>query len=196
MSPHQERAKRAFDIIVSFVGLIVFSPVIAIAIILARMDTGASGLFRQERIGREGRPFTVVKIRTMRDAPGTTVTTRNDSRITPFGARLRRWKLDELPQLWSVLRGDMSLVGPRPDVEGYADRLRGEDRVILKLRPGITGPASLKYKNEEFILSCQEDPKKYNDLVIWPDKVHINKCYYLKYRFADDLIYIWKTIVG
>lgn len=194
MSPAQERAKRAFDVIVAAVGLTLFSPVIGAAIILARIDTGASGLFRQVRIGREGKPFTVVKIRTMKDAPGTTVTTGNDVRITPLGARFRRWKLDELPQLWSVLRGDMSLVGPRPDVAGYADQLKGEDRIILRLRPGITGPASLKYRDEEAILSEQGDPQKYNDEVLWPDKVCINRQYYEGYRFINDLAYIWQTI--
>lgn len=119
-----------------------------------------------------------------------------ESRITPLGAVLRKYKLDELPELWNVLIGDMSFVGPRPDVPGYADKLKGEDRLILKLRPGITGPASLKYRNEEEILAKVEDPIRYNDEVIYPDKVRINLDYYKHHTFFGDLHYIFKTIFG
>jgi len=194
MTPVQAALKRVFDAGAAAVGLAFLWPVIAIAIILARKDTGASGLFRQQRIGRDGKPFIVIKIRTMRAIAGTTITTGNDARITPLGARLRRWKVDELPQLWNVLKGEMSLVGPRPDVVGYADRLTGGDRVVLKLRPGITGPATLKYRNEEELLASQADPQFYNDEVIWPDKVSINRRYYLNYRLRDDFRYIWLTV--
>lgn len=194
MSPVQATLKRALDVSAAAVGLAFLWPVIAVAIVMVRRDTGASGLFRQQRIGRDGRPFTVLKIRTMRPFAGTTITTGNDSRITAVGARLRRWKIDELPQLWNVLKGEMSLVGPRPDVAGYADRLTGEDRIVLKLRPGITGPATLKYRNEEELLAAQTDPEAYNDNVIWPDKVAINRRYYLDYRLRADFRYIWQTL--
>lgn len=196
MSPTQAAVKRVIDAVTAAVGLALLWPLIAIVIILARKDTGASGLFRQQRIGRDGKPFVVIKIRTMQAIGGTTITTGNDVRITPLGARLRRWKVDELPQLWNVLKGEMSLVGPRPDVSGYADRLTGEDRVVLKLRPGITGPATLKYRDEEVLLTAQVDPEAYNDGVIWPDKVAINRRYYLDYRLRDDFRYIWQTVTG
>lgn len=194
MTPAQAALKRALDVGAAAIALACLWPVIALAIFLARRDTGASGLFRQQRIGRNGKPFTVVKIRTMRAIAGTTITTGDDPRLTPLGARLRRSKIDELPQLWNVLKGEMSLVGPRPDVAGYADRLTGEDRIVLKLRPGITGPATLKYRNEEELLAAQADPQTYNDQVIWPDKVAINRSYYLNYRLRDDLRYIWQTL--
>ncbi|MBM0171290.1 sugar transferase [Altererythrobacter sp. C41] len=196
MSLIQAALKRTIDVSAATIGLICLSPVIVIAIILARRDTGSSGLFRQRRIGRGGEPFTVLKIRTMRAITGTTITSGKDARITPLGAQLRRWKIDELPQLWNVLKGEMSLVGPRPDVPGYADRLTGDDRVILKLRPGITGPATLKYREEEALLATQADPQAYNDEVIWPDKVTINRRYYLNYRLRDDFRYIWRTLTG
>lgn len=196
MTPARAALKRGFDVAAAAAGLALLWPVILTAMLLSRRDTGASGLFRQQRIGRHGKPFTLVKIRTMRPVAGTMVTARNDTRITPLGARLRRWKIDELPQLWNVLKGEMSLVGPRPDVAGYADRLEGDDRIVLNLRPGITGPATLKYRDEEQILAAQPDPESYNDAVIWPDKVAINRQYYLDYRLRDDLRYIWQTLAG
>ena len=186
--------KRTFDIAASLAGIVVLWPVVCVTIVMARSDTGASGIFRQTRIGRHGKPFTVFKIRTMRAAAGSTVTTANDVRITPLGAKLRRLKLDELPQLWNVLRGDMSFVGPRPDVPGYADRLDGGDAVVKELRPGITGPATLKYRDEEALLASVDDPVRYNDEVIWPDKVAINRAYYENYSFLQDLRYIWETV--
>ena len=134
----------------------------------------------------------------MRKVPNfnTTVTSSNDIRITKIGAFFRKTKIDELPQLWNVLLGNMSFVGPRPDVPGYADKLKDEDKIVLSVRPGITGPAQLAYKDEEQILAKQEDPKKYNDEVIWPDKVKINRNYVINYSFFKDIYYIWKTIVG
>lgn len=125
---------------------------------------------------------------------GSSVSVAGESRITPLGAKLRKYKLDELPELWNVLKGDMSLVGPRPDVPGYADRLQGEDRLVLKLRPGITGPASLKYANEEEILAQVADPRRYNDEVIFPDKVRINLDYYYNRTFCGDIRLIFQTI--
>jgi lipopolysaccharide/colanic/teichoic acid biosynthesis glycosyltransferase len=127
---------------------------------------------------------------------GTTVTTSKDSRITTSGAFFRKTKIDELPQLFNVLFGSMSFVGPRPDVAGFADMLEGEDRIILSVRPGITGPASLKYKDEEILLSSQDNPEYYNKNVIWKDKVQINKKYVSEWSFKKDIIYIIKTILG
>lgn len=127
---------------------------------------------------------------------GSTVSVAGENRITPLGAVLRKYKLDELPELWNVLIGDMSLVGPRPDVPGYADNLRGEERLILNLKPGITGPASLKYRNEEEILATVDNPIEYNDKVIFPDKVRINLYYYRNYSFIKDIQMIFCTILG
>jgi lipopolysaccharide/colanic/teichoic acid biosynthesis glycosyltransferase len=190
--------KRAFDLVAATLGLALVGWVILLADIAARIDTGQSGLFRQARVGRHGRPFNLLKIRTMRPVAGidTSVTVAGDARITPIGRLLRRLKIDELPQLWNVLVGQMSLVGPRPDVPGFADRLEGEDRIILEVRPGITGPASLEYRNEEALLAAQSDPEAYNRDVIWPDKVRINRQYVENWSFFADLRYIWRTILG
>lgn len=186
--------KRTFDIFAAAFGLAILWPLIAITWFLAARDTGVSGFFFQKRVGRDGKLFTVIKIRTMRPAEGSTVTTAGDARITPLGARLRRYKLDELPQLWNVLIGNMSFVGPRPDVPGFLDRLEGEDRELLRLRPGITGPASLKYRDEEEILATVDDPERYNAEVIWPDKVRINREYMRDWSFARDISIILRTI--
>lgn len=153
-------------------------------------------LFLQERIGQYGKSFKIYKIRTMRiqNHNNNFVTTADDDRILPFGKFLRKTKLDEIVELVNVLKGDMSLVGPRPDVAGYADKLTGEDRKILELRPGITGPASLKYINEEELLAKVDDPKKYNDEIIYPDKVKINLEYYYNRTFWGDIKIIFNTI--
>ncbi len=191
-------AKWLFDRIVSLVGLIILSPVLLVAAILIRVKMpGGPVLFKQKRVGKEGKLFTMVKFRSMSVAHGgSSVSVAGESRITPLGAKLRKYKLDELPELWNVLIGDMSFVGPRPDVPGYADKLVGEDRVILKLRPGITGPASLKYRDEETLLATVEDPIRYNDEVIFPDKVRINKEYYYNWSFWQDIRYIVRTVCG
>ena len=196
LSGRDRRIKRLFDLTVSLLLLPIVTPVIALAWIVAAIETGENGFFLQERIGRGERPFWLVKIRTMRRVEGvdSTVTTGADPRITRSGRIFRRLKIDELPQLFNVLRGEMSLVGPRPDVEGYADKLKGDDRIILSVRPGITGPASIKYRKEEELLARQKDPKHYNDTVIWPDKVKINKEYIENWSFLKDLYYIKKTL--
>lgn len=188
--------KRAFDVVLSALGLVLLWPIIAVAYVVARLETGKSGFYRQDRIGREGRRFQVVKLRTMRDLPGlsSSVTTAADPRVTHFGKFFRRTKIDELPQLWNVLRGDMSFVGPRPDVPGFADRLKGKDREILKIRPGITGPASLRFRNEEALLARQSDPESYNAEVIYPEKVRLNREYLRTYSFCRDLRYIRETL--
>lgn len=143
--------KWLFDRVVSFFGLIVLSPVMLVVALLIKIKMpGGPVLFKQKRVGKDGRLFTMVKFRSMTvEHGGSSVSVAGESRITPLGAKLRRYKLDELPELWNVLRGDMSFVGPRPDVPGYADQLQGDDREVLQLRPGITGPASLKYRDEE-----------------------------------------------
>ncbi len=189
--------KRIFDIIATIVALVIASPVMAvIAVLIALTMPDGPILFRQVRIGQHGKPFVIVKFRTMRAASsGATITASNDSRITPLGSFLRKYKLDELPELWNVLRGDMSLVGPRPDVPGYADLLEGEERQILQLKPGLTGPATLKYRNEETLLAQQHDPIRYNDEVIWPDKVKINLIYYYNHSLFGDVKILFSTIL-
>lgn len=189
-------AKWLFDRLMSLVGMIILTPVLLIVAFLIRVKMpGGPVLFKQERVGKDGELFTMVKFRSMSVSHGgSSVSVAGESRITPLGAKLRKYKLDELPELWNVLVGDMSFVGPRPDVPGYADKLVGEDRVILKLRPGITGPASLKYRNEEELLAGVDDPQSYNDTVIFPDKVRINKEYYYNWSFRKDIRYIFQTI--
>ena len=191
-------AKWLFDRIMSLVGLIVLSPVLLVVAILIRVKMpGGPVLFKQKRVGKDGKLFTMVKFCSMSVAHGgSSVSVAGESRITPLGAKLRKYKLDELPELWNVFIGDMSFVGPRPDVPGYADKLVGENRVILKLRPGITGPASLKYRDEETLLATVEDPIRYNDEVIFPDKVRINKEYYYNWSFWQDIRYIVRTVCG
>lgn len=188
--------KWIFDRVMAAAGLLALCPVLAVVAVLIRVRMpGGPVIFRQRRVGRGGRLFTMYKFRSMTVGHGgSSVSVAGESRITPLGHVLRRYKLDELPELWNVLIGDMSLVGPRPDVPGYADRLTGEDRDVLRLRPGITGPASLKYANEEEILALVDDPQRYNDEVIFPDKVRINLQYYRSHSLAGDIRLIFATI--
>ena len=190
--------KFIFDRLMAMIGLLVLWPVLLILLILIRIKIpDGPAIFKQKRVGRDGRIFTMYKFRSMTVGhEGNSVSVAGESRITPFGATLRRYKLDELPELWNVLIGDMSFVGPRPDVPGYADQLSGDDREVLRLRPGITGPASLKYRDEEELLAEQADPKKYNDEVIFPDKVRINRYYLHHYSFINDIKMIFCTILG
>ena len=191
--------KRTFDIFASILGLCIFFWLIIAAWIVATCETKSNGFFFQRRVGRHGKIFNVIKIKTMyNDKTGTrsTITASLKSGITCSGRLMRRFKIDELPQLWNVLIGQMSFVGPRPDVPGYADKLQGSNRLILELRPGITGPASIKYKNEEEILANVKDPKRYNDEVIWPDKIKLNYEYYCNQSLLLDFYYIFKTIKG
>lgn len=154
-------------------------------------------IFSQIRTGRKGKPFTIYKFRTMTvNHGGSTISVKGESRITPAGYILRKYKLDELPELWNVFKGDMSFVGPRPDMPEYSKKLVGEEKKILELRPGITGPATLKYANEEEFLTSVDDPQKYNDEVIWPDKVRINLDYCHNRSFFGDILVILKTIFG
>ena len=190
--------KWLFDRTVSFVGLLLIWPVLIVVAILVKLKMpGGPAFFTQQRVGKDGRLFTMYKFRSMTVGHGgSSVSVAGESRITPFGAKIRKYKLDELPELWNVLKGDMSFVGPRPDVPGYADALEGDEREVLQLRPGITGPASLKYRNEEEILATVDDPQKYNDEVLFPDKVRINRYYLHHYSFWMDIRMIFATVLG
>lgn len=190
--------KYIFDRLMALIGLLCLWPVLLVVAILIRIKMpGGPVIFKQKRVGRNGKLFTMYKFRSMTVGHGgSSVSVAGESRITPLGAKLRHYKLDELPELWNVLIGDMSFVGPRPDVPGYADQLKGEDREVLKLRPGITGPASLKYRDEEDLLAKQADPQKYNDEVIFPDKVRLNLYYLHHYSFPKDIHMILATVLG
>ena len=190
--------KYIFDRLVSLIGLLCLWPVLLIVAVLIRWKMpGGPVIFRQRRVGQYGRLFTMYKFRSMTVAhSGSSVSVAGESRITPLGATLRRYKLDELPELWNVLKGDMSFVGPRPDVPGYADQLQGRDRDILRLKPGITGPASLKYRDEEELLAQVDDPVRYNDEVIYPDKIRLNLYYLDHYSFVKDIQMILCTVLG
>ena len=190
--------KVLFDRIVSLIGLLILWPVLLIVAVLIKIKMpGGPVIFKQKRVGRNGKLFPMYKFRSMTVGHGgSSVSVAGESRITPLGAKLRHYKLDELPELWNVLIGDMSFVGPRPDVPGYADQLQGDDCEVLKLRPGITGPASLKYRDEEDLLAKQADPQKYNDEIIFPDKVRINRYYLHHYSFIKDIQMIFCTVLG
>ena len=179
-------------------GLLILWPILILVAIMIRVKMpGGPVIFKQKRVGQDGKLFTMYKFRSMTVShSGSSVSVAGESRITPLGAKLRKYKLDELPELWNVLNGDMSFVGPRPDVPGYADKLEGHDRNILKLKPGITGPASLKYRNEEELLAKIENPQKYNDEVIYPDKIKINLYYLEHYSFLKDIQMIICTVLG
>ena len=188
--------KRGMDLLLATFGLLGTWWLILLAWLAASIDTRSNGFFIQKRVGLNGKIFKVVKIKTMCPLAtfDTTVTCRGDPRITPLGAFFRRTKIDELPQLWNVLLGDMSFVGPRPDVPGFADALQDDERVMLSIRPGVTGPATLKYRNEEALLEAQDDPEAYNRQVIWPDKVKINLNYIHSWSLGRDIQYIVKTV--
>lgn len=190
--------KYIFDRVAALIGLLcIWWLLIIVAIIIKIKMPGGPAIFKQTRIGRHGKPFTMYKFRTMTvNHSGSSVSVAGESRITPLGAVLRKYKIDELPELWNVLKADMSFVGPRPDVPGYADALTGDDREVLLLRPGITGPASLKYRNEEEILAAVDNPQIYNDNIIFPDKVRINRYYLHNYSFVSDIKMILCTVLG
>jgi len=181
--------KKIFDIVFAFVGLLAVSVIIFTFFIAASISTGQNGIFKQVRIGQYGKRFTIYKLRSMDSRGGV-------NRITGLGRLLRKYKIDELPQLFNILVGDMSFVGPRPDLPGYYDALTGSDREVLKLKPGITGPASLKYANEEKLLAAVDDPLEYNDKILFPDKVRINLNYQKHQSFWLDIKLIAYTIIG
>lgn len=204
--------KWLFDRIVSFIGLLFLWPVLIIVAILVKIKMpGGPAFFVQKRVGKGGKLFKCHKFRSMTvKHSGSSVSVAGDSRITPFGAKLRHYKLDELPELWDVLICNMSFVGPRPDVPGYADKLQGDNRDVLRLRPGITGPATLKYRLEDEMISeyvaqkqregdardSQDIAVEYNDTVIYPDKVRLNCYYYRHYSFIKDIQMIFCTVLG
>ena len=189
--------KRIIDIFFSILGIILLFPIFIFLSFLIKNDSKGPVFFIQERVGRDGKIFKIIKFRTMDTIQysNSKVSVKGDARVTKIGVLLRRYKLDELPELINVLLGHMSFVGPRPDVPGYADKLVGYNRNILKLRPGITGPASLKYSNEEEILAQKKDPQLYNDQVIFPDKVKINLDYYQNQTIWLDIKIIFATLV-
>lgn len=190
--------KYIFDRLVSFVGLLFLWPVLlSVALLIKVKMPDGPVIFKQKRVGRMGELFTMYKFRSMSMGHnGSSVSVAGENRITPLGRVLRKYKLDELPELWNVLIGNMSFVGPRPDVPGYADQLTGEDREVLRLRPGITGPASLKYRDEEDLLALQANPQRFNDEVIFPDKVRLNLYYLSNYSFLKDIQMIFCTVLG
>lgn len=177
--------KKLFDFLFSLFGLLIFGWLILLLWVLATIDTQSNGFFFQNRIGQFGKIFKIVKLKTIHPKTG---------KISKLGAFLRKSKIDELPQLWNVLIGDMSFVGPRPDIAGYYDLLEGENRKILELKPGLTSLASIKYANEEEILETQENPLLYNDTIIFPDKVQMNLDYYYHHSFLGDIKIIVKTV--
>ena len=181
--------KRLFDIVFSLFTLLFFFGVLLISWLLAAMDTHTNGIFLQERIGQFGVPFKIYKLRTIR-----TESHSGEKYISRIGQFLRCFKLDEMPQLYNILKGDMSVVGPRPDVRGYYDLLTGENRKILELKPGLTSLASIKYNKEDFLLQKQELPLVYNDSIIFPDKVRLNLAYYYNRSFSGDILLILKTV--
>lgn len=204
--------KWLFDRLASLCGLLIIWPLIIVVAILVKVKMpGGPAFFCQKRVGKGGKLFTCHKFRTMTmNHNGSSVSVAGDNRITPFGAKLRHYKIDELPELWDVLIGNMSFVGPRPDVPGYADKLEGADRDVLKLRPGITGPATLKYRLEDEMIAdyvakkqasgdtrpAQDIAVEYNDEVIYPDKVRLNCYYYRNYSFIKDIEMIFATVLG
>ena len=177
--------KRIFDFIFSLLGLFFFGWIILFCVLIATLDTKSFGVFTQDRIGQHGKTFKIFKIKSMHDRTKTS---------SFFGKFLRKYKLDELPQFYNIIIGDMSFVGPRPDIPGYYDLLQGENRKILELKPGLTSEASIKYKNEEELLQSAINSKQYNDEIIFPDKVKMNLNYYYNYNLLIDLKIILKTI--
>ena len=189
--------KRLFDICAAIFGLVILSPLFLIIILLIKIRMTGPAFFIQLRVGKDAALFKMVKFRTMMTKHGgSSISIKGESRITPLGVILRKYKLDELPELWNVLKGDMSFVGPRPDVPGYADMLKGDDRLLLTFKPGVTGAASLKYSNEEELLAMQKDPLKFNDEVLYPEKVRINNNYIKNWSFGLDLKIIFFTLLG
>jgi len=194
ISQAQLKRKRAFDVVLVLILLPFIGVPIFILVGIATIDTKKNGVFSQLRVGQHGKLFKIYKIRTLKEEEHKLG--HLEKSATALGKYLRRTRLDELPQLFNVLVGDMSFVGPRPDIQGFADELQGEDRIILKVKPGITGEATLKYKNEERVLERQKDPDHYNRTIIWVDKVKINKNYVMNYSFYLDLKLIFKSTIN
>ena len=192
MNQGQKLLKRLFDVLLSLLLLIPVLLLLLLLLPVCAWETRTNGLYNQQRIGQYGKPFVMYKLRTLKQEPHRLG--QLAASATKSGKWIRARKLDELPQLFHVLNGDMSFVGPRPDVPGFADELTGEDRLILSVKPGITGPATLKYRNEEQLLALQDDPETYNRTIIWPDKVKINKNYVQNWSFYVDLSCLLKSL--
>ncbi len=186
------KVKRCFDVVLAILLLPFLILPIIVLTLLSTLDTKSWGIFSQWRVGQNGRLFKIFKLKTLKNEVHQLG--HLEKSATQLGLFLRRTKLDELPQLFNVIKGDMSFVGPRPDVPGFADILMGDDRLVLMVKPGITGEATLKYKNEETLLAQQDDPETYNRTIIWVDKVKINRKYVENYSFYLDLILIFKSI--
>ena len=196
ISKKQRLIKRILDLFIAIPLFIFLSVPMFFFVLFASLSTKCFGLFSQERVGRYGEVFRILKIRSMHahDENKSPISVLNLNRITPFGRFLRKYNIDEWPQVLNVIKGEMSMVGPRPDVAGYADSLEGEDRIVLCVKPGITGPASIAFRNEEDILVKQKNPKQYNDEIIWPTKVELNKQYILNWSLWTDIKYLIKTL--
>jgi lipopolysaccharide/colanic/teichoic acid biosynthesis glycosyltransferase len=192
MTGRQKILKRLFDLLLAIVLLVPVSLLTIVLMLICAAETRTNGLYRQVRIGQYGQPFYMYKLRTLKNEPH--YLGKLEQSATRSGQWMRAHKLDELPQLYHVLTGSMSFVGPRPDVPGFADRLEGADKIILSVKPGITGPATLKYKREEQLLALQDDPETYNRTIIWPDKVKINKNYVENWSFYLDLGCLIKSL--
>lgn len=186
--------KQIFDYVMAFTLCVILFVPMMVFFILASFSSGQNGLFVQVRVGKDGRLFNIYKFRSLKGDYDNPITTEHTHQVTNVGRWMIRYKIDELPQLFNILNGTMSFVGPRPDVPGYADVLNEEDRVILSVKPGITGPAQLKYKDEAKILKRVKDPKKYNDEILWPDKVKINIDYVKNRSFLGDLKILCNTV--
>lgn len=178
--------KQVFDFVLAAILILFLMPVLIILFVIASLDTSSNGIFFQTRIGQYGKPFTIFKIKTIHEQKRT---------CSKVGQTLRKFKLDEFPQLFNILKGDMSFVGPRPDIEGYYDKLVGEDRKVLELKPGLTCEASIKYRDEEYLLNNQEDPLAYNDKVLFPNKVKMNLDYFENMSFKNDTKILFKTLI-
>ena len=193
LTSRQKNTKRIFDISISIIVLPFVIFPLMLLLFMAWLSTGKNGVFIQKRVGLNGHLFNLYKIRTLKGKEHIDILDIKNNE-TPFGRWLRKTKLDELPQLFNIIKGEMSWVGPRPDIPGYADVLSGEDRIVLSVRPGLTGPATIKYRNEDTLLLQQENPSAYNDEVIWPDKVKINKEYVKNWSLQKDIKYLWGSI--
>lgn len=190
MTSTEKNIKRFFDFLFACVGLLFMGWFIVLMIILSKIIIGGNGIFKQKRVGQDGKLFTIYKIETINPKESE----KEFTRIIKILQWMRHCKIDELPQFWNVLIGNMSFVGPRPDISGYADQLEGEERIILTVKPGITGPATLYFRNEEKLLKIQKNPETYNSEIIWPQKVAINIKYVKEYSFVNDIYYILKTV--
>jgi lipopolysaccharide/colanic/teichoic acid biosynthesis glycosyltransferase len=187
LSTKQKRTKRCVDLLLSSIGIVIFTVPIFILVIISTIVHQEFGVFFQKRVGKNAKIFTVYKVKSMRF--------KKESAITSFGNFIRKTKLDELLQVFNVFFGHMSIVGPRPDILGYADKLKGEDKIILSVKPGLTSLAALKFANEELLLKSQNNPLVYNDLVLWPQKVALNKQYITNWSLFNDFKVIGKTIL-